>query len=92
MNVEQPQPTTPKRVWIPQAQYYRENPEYREKRKKQWHDYQDKNRDVIKARARERVTCVCGAEHARGAKAQHFKSKVHHTYLATHTTRLKPLC
>jgi hypothetical protein len=79
------------RDWIPQAQYYRENPEYQEKRKQQWRDQYAHNRVALLARAKERVTCVCGVEHARASKPQHLKSKTHQTYLAIKEHPIVPL-
>lgn len=39
--------------------------------------YRSANAADIKARAAERVTCACGAEHSRGGTAQHKRTKKH---------------
>ena len=79
------------RDWIPQAQYYRENPEYQEKRKQQWRNQYARNRVALLTRAKDRVTCVCGVEHARASKSQHLKSTAHQTHLAIKEHPMIPL-
>lgn len=64
-----------------QKRYYLENAEYREKRKQQWRDYHQRNKDVRNLKAKEKVECECGSTYAKSGKSQHMRSKKHHNFI-----------
>ena len=55
----------------------RSDAEYRRTNAAKIREYAATNREALNARASERVTCTCGAEHCRGDTSRHKRSKKH---------------
>jgi len=60
---------------------YQNNPEYREKRKQQWREYNKRTREHRNAYAKVKVQCDCGSTYCQAGKSQHFKTRKHREFL-----------
>lgn len=59
-------------------QYHQKYLYYRRQQKRL---HYEQNKDKIKAKKREKVTCECGSIYARSNRSQHFKTKKHKNFI-----------